>query len=135
MIDLMDNKTTGGNKDGFVTQKEFLSYLGTRKEYWDSDDIEVINDYRPWSLLWEHLSYYHLVDLNVFKKNWVIDTRLNVDMFLNDHIFLGIVAFIFVIFLGYIICTGKIGTLCTIFVMNLRHKYEAEYDYKLEDLQ
>ena len=63
MIDLMDNPENGGNNDGMVTEREFLSYLGTKKEIWASEDLSEVNKYRPWSVLWEHLAWFDVINL------------------------------------------------------------------------
>ena len=135
MINLMDHEENGGNGDELVTEDEFLSFLGTQKKCWSSTNLSVLNKYRPWSLLWEHLAWFNRINLGIRKKDYVVDTRLNRDMFLSDHLFSACCAISLIGWIIYICYSKKVGSIYKFVCDHIVGKYEVEYDYKLNDLR
>ena len=104
------------------------------KKFWASKDLTELNKYRPWSVLWENLAWFNLIDLRIRKIDYVVDTRLNRDMFLNDHYFTALCIIMFIGWIIYMICSRKYGTIWEYISQTVWGKYEVEYDYKLKDL-
>ena len=104
----MDREENGGNQDELVTEDEFLSFLGTQKKCLSSSNLRDVNKYRPWSFLWERLAWYDTISLGIRKKDYVVDTRLNRDMFLSELLFNVLCAIMFIGCVFYVCYNRKV---------------------------